>query len=159
ANPVAVYSRAKYAADLVLSTLENVGIARIRMPIDDRKHRANMIDKLVAYPQVVDVNNSATVVPDMILAFRQLLEKKATGIFHCTNPGAITHREILALYNKYVEPIAEKEWIREGELVDFGLVAKKRSNNIMQSINLAKYGISMRPIKEAVEEAMKNYKK
>jgi dTDP-4-dehydrorhamnose reductase len=159
ANPVAVYSRAKYAADLVLSTLENVGIARIRMPIDDRKHRANMIDKLVAYPQVVDVNNSATVVPDMVLAFRQLLEKKASGIFHCTNPGSITHREILALYNKYVEPIAEKEWIHEGELVDFGLVAKKRSNNIMQSINLAKYGISMRPIKEAVEEAMKNYKK
>ncbi len=159
ANPVAVYSRAKYAADLVLSTLENVGIARIRMPIDDRAHRANMIDKLVSYSRVVDVNNSATVVPDMILAFRQLLEKKASGIFHCTNPDSITHREILALYSKYVEPIAEKEWIREGELVDFGLVAKKRSNNIMQSINLAKFGISMRPMKEAVEEAMKNYKK
>src|SRR3989338_9557175 len=33
-NPIPVYSRAKYAADLVLSTLLNVGIARIRMPID-----------------------------------------------------------------------------------------------------------------------------
>lgn len=159
ANPVAVYSRAKYAADLVLATLENVGIARIRMPIDDRKHRANMIDKLVAYSRVVDVNNSATVVPDMILAFRHLLEKKASGIFHCTNPGAITHREILVLYNKYVEPIAEKEWISPEELVDSGLACKKRSNNIMQSINLAKYGISMRPIKEAVEEAVKKYQK
>ena len=33
-NPIPVYSRAKYAADLVLSTLPNVGIARIRLPID-----------------------------------------------------------------------------------------------------------------------------
>lgn len=159
ANPVAVYSRAKYAADLVLSTLENVGIARIRMPIDDRSHRANLIDKLAAYPKVVDVNNSATVIPDMILAFRQLLEKKASGIFHCTNPGAITHREILSLYEKYIDPKHTNQWISPEELVDSGLACKKRSNNIMQSINLEKFGIHMRPIKEAVEDTMKNYKK
>lgn len=159
ANPVAVYSRAKYATDLVLSTLENVGIARIRMPIDDRSHRANLIDKLASYPKVVDVNNSATVVIDMILAFRQLLEKKASGIFHCTNPGAITHREILALYEKYIDPKHTNQWISPEELVSSSLARRKRSNNIMQSINLAKYGISMRPIKEAVEEAMKNYRK
>ena len=34
ANPTAFYSRTKYAADLVLSRLPNVGIARLRMPID-----------------------------------------------------------------------------------------------------------------------------
>lgn len=157
ANPVAVYTRSKYAADLVLATLPNVGVARIRMPIDDRSFPGNLIDKLAVYKQVVDVENSVTIVPDMIKAFHELLEKKASGIFHCTNPGSVTHREILGLYEKYVDSNHKNEWITEGELVSCGLAAKKRSNNIMQSTNLEKYGISMRPIKEALEDTMKIY--
>jgi len=157
ANPVAVYTRAKYAADLVLATLPNVGVARIRMPIDERPAPANLIDKLARLQKVVDVENSVTVIPDMILAFRGLLEKKAAGIFHCTNPGSVTHKEIIALYEKYVDPNHKNEWITEGQLVECGLATKKRSNNIMQSENLAKYGIKMRPIKEAIEDTMQKY--
>jgi len=157
ANPVAVYTRSKYAADLVLETLPNVGIARIRMPLDYRSAPGNLIDKLARLQKVVDVENSITVIPDMIKVFRELLEKKASGIFHCTNPGSITHKEIIALYEKYVDPNHKNEWITEGELVACGLATKKRSNNIMQSLNLPKFGISMRSVKEAVEETMKIY--
>lgn len=157
ANPVAVYTRSKYAADLVLATLPNVGVARIRMPIDSRPFAGNLIDKLISYKQVVDVKNSVTIVSDMIKVFHELLEKKASGIFHCTNPGAITHKEIISLYEKIVDPNHKNEWITEGELVSCGLAAKKRSNNIMQSINLEKYGIHMRPIEEAIIETMKEY--
>jgi len=159
ANPVAVYTRAKYAADLVLSTFPKVGIARIRMPIDSYPHRANLIDKLASYTKVVDVENSATVVEDMIDVFYQLLLRQASGIFHATNPGSIKHKEIMEMYKKYVDPSHNCQWISEADLVAQGLARKKRSNNIMQSINLAKYGIAMRPIKEAVEDAMKKYAK
>ena len=159
ANPVAVYTRSKYAADLVLATLPNVGIARIRMPLDDRPFAGNLIDKLKGYTKVVDVENSITVVPDMIKVFKELLDQKASGIFHCTNPGSITHKEIMALYEKYVDPNHKNEWITEGELVSCGLAGKKRSNNIMQSINLSKLGIQMRPVLEAVEETIKIYAK
>jgi dTDP-4-dehydrorhamnose reductase len=156
-NPVAVYSKSKYAADLALSTLPNVGIARIRMPIDDHPFVGNLIDKLASYRQVVDVENSVTVVPDMILVFRQLLEKKASGIFHCTNPGSITHKKLVSLYEKYVDPTHKNEWITEVELVSCGLAAKKRSNNIMTSVNLPKFGIMMRSIDEAIEDVFKKY--
>ena len=66
ANPTAVYTRSKYAADLVLSTMENIGIARIRMPLDDRSHRANFIDKIVSFEKLISIDNSITVVEDMI---------------------------------------------------------------------------------------------
>ncbi|RJQ34849.1 NAD-dependent epimerase/dehydratase family protein [Candidatus Parcubacteria bacterium] len=158
-NPVAVYTRAKYAADLILATLPNVGIARIRMPIDYKSHPANLIDKLARYPKIVDVENSVTIVEDMIAVFHQLLEKKATGIFHVTNPGSIKHQEIIELYEKYVDASHHNEWISEEDLVKIGLADKKRSNNIMTSKNLAKYGITMRPILEALEDTMKKYKK
>jgi len=159
ANPVAVYTRSKYAADLALATLPNVGIARIRMPIDYQSHPANLINKLAQYPKIVDVENSVTIVEDMIQVFRQLLEQKAAGIFHVTNPGSIKHKEIIELYEKYVDPSHSNEWISEEELVSLGLANKKRSNNIMASKNLGKYGITMRPIKEAIEDVLRKYAK
>lgn len=157
ANPSAVYTKAKYAADLALSTLPNVGIARIRMPFDDRPSKMNLIDKLASFPKIIDVINSITVVPDMISAFHKLLEQKAAGIFHVTNPGAIRHKEMIALYEELVDPTHTNEWIREEDLLALGLVQKKRSNNILHSENLAKFGIQMPEVHEAVRVALTAY--
>ncbi|MFA6422659.1 MAG: sugar nucleotide-binding protein [Candidatus Buchananbacteria bacterium] len=159
ANPSATYSRAKYAADLALSMLPNVGIARIRMPMESVPFPGNIIDKLALYSKIIDVENSLTVIEDMIKVFRQLLEKKAAGIFHVTNPGSIKHKEIIALYKELVDPSYETEWINEDELVSRGLAVKKRSSNILQSENLAKFGIEMRPAKEAARDCMVKYAK
>jgi len=157
ANPAAVYTKSKYAADLALMTFSNVGIGRIRMPLDSVPYKGNLIDKLVSYPKVVDVINSITVVEDMIDAFHKLLEAKAEGIYHVTNAGTISHKEILGMYEELVDPDHKNEWISAEELVSFGLAAKKRSNNILQSKNLEKLGILMRPVKEAVRDAMEKY--
>lgn len=156
-NPIPVYSRAKWAADLVLSVLPNIGIARIRMPIDYIPSPTNMIDKLATYTKVIDVENSVTIVEDMINVFHQLLEKKAKGIFHVTNPGTLKHREIISLYEELVDPDHKNEWITNDELVEQGLATKGRSNNFLQSENLEKIGIKMRPIKEAMRDTMKKY--
>ncbi|EKD49332.1 MAG: hypothetical protein ACD_63C00180G0013 [uncultured bacterium] len=157
ANPSAVYTRCKYAADLALSTLPNLGIARIRMPIDYIPSRANLIDKLASFSKIINVRNSVTVVEDMIKVFHKLLEKKAAGIFHVTNPGSVTHKEIIKLYEKYVDPKHSNKWVLEKDLLKKGLTKKKRSNNILQSKNLKKLGIKMRPIKEALTDTMKKY--
>lgn len=157
ANPSATYSRGKYAAELVLSTFPNVGIARLRMPIDARPDTRNLIDKLANYKQVIDVANSVTVIPDLVDACRQLVEKRGTGIFHTVNPGVMRHRELLDLYREYVDPSHHTEWIREEELLAKGLVTKKRSNNIMQSRRLQELGIEMRPIDVALRDTMIKY--
>lgn len=157
ANPEVVYTKAKYAADLALMNLSNVGIARIRMPMDSTPFPGNIIDKLASYPKIIDVENSLTVIDDMVQVFRQLLEKKAEGVFHVTNPGSIKHREIIALYEELVDSSHRNEWISEAELVNDGLTKKKRSSNILQTANLEKIGISMRPAKEALRQTMEEY--
>jgi len=157
ANPVAVYSKGKYAADLALSTLPQVGIARLRMPIDDRPCPANLIDKITSFPKVVDVENSVTIIPDLLDACRQLIYKQGEGIFHCVNPGFIRHKEIIALYQELVDPQHTNEWITEEELVDQGLAVKKRSNNHMRSTRLQELGIEMRDIHEAIRDTMVKY--
>jgi len=158
-NPIPVYSRTKWAADLVLSTLPNVGIARIRMPIDCIPSPANIIDKLVSFEKVIDVENSVTIMEDMIDVFYQLLTKKGRGIFHVTNPGTLKHREIISLYEELVDPSHKNKWITNDDLVKQGLATKARSNNFLQSENLEKIGIKMRPIQEAIRDTMEKYSK
>jgi len=65
-NPAVVYTKSKFAADLALSALKNVGIARVRMLLDSKPHPANLLDKLSKYEKIIDVENSITIVDDMI---------------------------------------------------------------------------------------------
>lgn len=157
ANPSAVYTRTKYAADLVLSTLPNVAIARLRMPIDWQPNPGNLIDKLVSYPKIIDVENSVTIVDDLIDVVKQIMEKRAEGIFHVTNPGTMKHRDLMGLYHELVNPDHIFEWIREEDLVALGLAAGKRSNNILRSDRFQEYGITMRPIDIALRDTMEKY--
>jgi len=157
ANPVAVYTRSKYAADLLLTTFPNVGIARLRMPIDDRPG-PGLIEKIASFKKVMgDVPNSVTVVSDLIDACRQLIEKRGTGIFHTVNPGIERHRDLLNLYKEYVDPSHQCEWIQENDLLGKGLVAKKRSNCLLQSDRLKALGIEMRPLDVALRDTMIRY--
>lgn len=156
-NPLPVYSRSKWAADLTLSTLPNVGIARIRMPIDHQSNPGNLLEKVAKYATVIDVENSITVIDDMVHVFYELMKKKAPGIFHVTNPGTIKHREILKLYEEFVDPSHTCEWIANDELVTRGLATKGRSNNFLASERLAEFGITMRPVHEAVLDTVQKF--
>jgi dTDP-4-dehydrorhamnose reductase len=157
ANPTSFYSRTAYATDLVLSTLPGVAVARIRMPIDSAPGPRNLITKLSRYASVIDVENSVTVVDDLVVAAQGLLEKRAEGVFHVVNPGTLRHRDLLALYREIVDPTHRYELIREEELVARGLAAKARSTCILASERLPALGIKLRPIDVALREAMERY--
>lgn len=159
ANPISVYSKSKYAADLALSCYPNVAIVRLRMPIDGRPGPRNLITKLVRYKQVIDVANSVTVVDDLVEVARLLVEKRGTGIFHATNPGVIKHRHILAMYHEMVDSEHRFEFIPEQHLVSEGLVVAPRSNCKLHSSRLEDLGIYMPTVLESVERAMKQYAK
>ena len=156
-NPEPTYTRSKYAADLVLSTLPNVGIARIRMPIDQVPSSGNLIDKLASFAKVADVANSVTIVDDMIDVFHQLIAKKAQGIFHVTNPGTLKFRQLIALYEELVDPEHHCEWVSDEDLNKAGINKKPRSNNILSSERLKEIGIHMRPIDVALRATMEQY--
>jgi dTDP-4-dehydrorhamnose reductase len=157
ANPSSFYSRTKYAADLVLSPLSGVAIARLRMPIDGRPGPRNLITKLSRYQQVVNVENSVTVVDDLVDVVGALLDRRAEGVFHVTNPGAMRHKDLLTLYREMVDPSHRCELIAEHDLVARGLAAKARSNGVLASRRLGELGITMRPIEVALRDAMRRY--
>jgi dTDP-4-dehydrorhamnose reductase len=156
-NPSAFYSRTKYAADLVLSELPNVAVARLRMPIDGVPGGRNLITKLANYPKIIDVENSVTVIADLVRAVQTIIEKRATGVFHVVNEGTMKHRDLIAMYEEIVDPTHTNEWIANDDLVKIGLATKGRSNCILQNTRLKEIGVEMRPISVALRECMEQY--
>lgn len=157
ANPISYYSRTKYAADLALAPLANVGVARLRMPLDGAPNARNLITKLSRYPFVIDVENSVTVVDDFVTVAGELVRRRAQGVFHVTNPGVMRHRDLLAAYRTFVDPKHAAELIPAEELTARGLAAAARSNCILSSDRLAALGIAMPPIDVALPKLMAEY--
>jgi 3,5-epimerase/4-reductase len=82
----------------------NVLILRLRMPVSDDLHSRNFVTKITKYERVVDVPNSNTILHDLLPASILLAEHNETGIYNFTNPGAISHNEVLSLFKQYVRP-------------------------------------------------------
>lgn len=157
ANPVSFYSRTKYAADLVLARMPKVAVIRLRMPIDAVPGARNLITKLAGYREVVDVENSVTVVDDLVRVVGALAEKRGEGVFHATNPGTMRHAQLLAGYRELVDPSQRSTLIGEEDLVARGLASLARSNCILANERLPAMGIAMRPIDEALHDCLVRY--
>lgn len=56
------------------------------------------------YNKVVNIPNSMTVLPELVPVAIEMSKRKLTGIMNYTNPGAISHNEILELYKEYIDP-------------------------------------------------------
>ena len=52
------------------------------------------------YPKLINIPNSMTVLYDLLPVALDMTAKKTTGTFNFTNPGAISHNEVMDLYKK-----------------------------------------------------------
>jgi len=98
------YSETKAHVEEVMKAYTNVLILRLRMPVSDDLHSRNFVTKISKYERVVDVPNSNTILHDLLPAAVLLADHKDTGIYNFTNPGAISHNEVLTLFKQYVRP-------------------------------------------------------
>lgn len=156
--PRSFYAVTKLAAEERLRAHHDVAIVRLRMPIDGAPHPRNLVTKLAAYPQVIDVENSVTVVDDLIAVVAGLLARRATGVFHATNPGSLGHRALLARYRELVDPAHRCTFIAADELVARGLARAPRSSCLLASSRLDALGLTMRPIEVALADVLARYR-
>jgi len=149
------YSLTKFISEYMLKQFP-VLQCRLRMPLDSHRSPRNFITKITNYEKVINESNSMTVIDDLIDATIKLIEKRKTGIYNVTNPGSITHKEILDMYKELVDP--DFEYI----LMDLDELAKVtkagRSNCILNTDKLKKEGIYLPEIHEAIRGVLKNYK-
>ena len=156
-EPPNFYAWTKAMADEILKRFP-VLILRLRMPIDGIPNSRNLITKLTQYPKVIDVENSVTIVKDLIWATDQLIKKRNTGIYNITNPGPVKHRDILKWYKTIVDPGHHYEMIPLADLKRLKLTKSGRSNCVLNTKKLEKAGIKIPPAKTAIIQALKTYR-
>lgn len=98
------YSHTKALCEDLLRNYPSTCILRVRMPISDDLNPRNFITKIVKYDRVVNIPNSMTVLTDLLPISITMSERGLTGVYNFTNPGAISHNEVLDLYKKYIDP-------------------------------------------------------
>jgi 3,5-epimerase/4-reductase len=149
------YSRSKIYAERALDAFsERFGtlIARIRIPLDNRPHPRNILTKLINYKKVITLPNSLTYIPDFIQAMRHLLKIDAWGIYNLANKGSLKYPQLMDIYKKYRPDF-------EYGLMDIKQLNSPRTNLILSTRKLEKTGFKVRPVKEVLEECVKEYLK
>lgn len=156
------YSTVKGFTDRLMHLFEDSVLnLRIRMPIVGHHHPRNFITKIVSYPKICSIANSMTVLEDMIPIVIDMAVREEKGTYNLTNPGVITHNEILNLYKEYVDP--EKVWENFSIEEQDQILLSKRSNNHLTTDKLERYTkareMVLPSIHDSVLALMKSWKK
>lgn len=136
---------------------DNTLNVRIRMPIVSELAPKNFITKITTYSKICSVPNSMTVLPELLPKMVLMAQNKITGTINLTNPGLISHNEILEMYKEIINP--EFTWenftIEEQEKI----LAAGRSNNLLKTDRLVELFPDVLPIKESVRNILFEMKK
>lgn len=98
------YSQTKGYMEPLLRCYPTCLILRVRMPVSDDLIHRNFVTKIVKYERVVNIPNSMTILHELLPASLAMAQAGLTGVYNFTNPGVISHNEVLDLYIKYIDP-------------------------------------------------------
>ena len=147
------YSIVKGYTDRLMQTIYNSSAlnVRIRMPITDEINPRNFITKITNYTKICSIANSMTVLNDLLPVLIEMALNGQVGTVNLTNPGIITHNEILEMYKEIVDP--NFSWSNFSIEEQNAILASKRSNNYLNTEKLE--GITfVKDIKTSVKDIM-----
>ena len=97
-----------------------------------------------------------TVLPELLPLVLDMMNKRLTGTINLTNPGLITHNEILEMYKNIVNPnFTWKNFTKEEQ---YKILDSDRSNNFLDTKKLEYLYPHILNIKDSVKKCLLNYK-
>lgn len=157
--PCSFYSGTKALGEEAIEGVGQSYIWRLRIPFDEFDNGRNYLSKLQRYSKVYDNVNSISHRADYARACLDLWERHAPfGIYNVTNPGFVTARQVVKLIEKVLRPARRFEFWENDE--EFYQVAAKtpRSNCVMEVSKLLAAGVKVRPVEEALDDSLRNWK-
>lgn len=142
------YSIVKGYTDKLMHMFDNVLNLRIRMPITSCTSSRNFITKIITYKKICSVPNSMTVLPELIPIMIDMAKNKTTGTINLTNPGLISHNEILEMYKEIIDNTFSWENFTIDEQNE--ILAAGRSNNFLDTTSLSNLYPNVKNIKDSV---------
>ncbi len=159
-NYCSFYSGTKALGEEVLAGKPNVYVWRLRIPFDNVDNPRNYLTKLMRYATLLEATNSISQLDEFVASTFACWEKRVPfGTYNVTNPGAITTHEVVDLIKQ--SGVCQKDFVffkNENEFMHKAAKAP-RSNCVMDSSKLAAVGITLSPVREAVTQALRTWKK
>jgi dTDP-4-dehydrorhamnose reductase len=156
--PCSFYSGTKALGEEALKGMGQNYIWRLRIPFDEFDSPRNYLSKLQNYPKVYQNVNSLSHRADFVAACLGLWRRRAPfGIYNVTNPGFVTSAQVVEMIQKILKP--KREFSFWADDAEFYKVAAKtpRSNCILDASKLLGAGVPMRPVEEALDEALRQW--
>lgn len=143
------YSKTKARVEELLNEYDNVCTLRVRMPISsDLNNPRNFITKIAKYDKVVNIPNSMTILDELLPISIEMAKRNLKGIWNFTNPGVVSHNEILEMYKNYIDP--NFKWMNFTLDEQAKVIVAPRSNNEMDASKLKKEFPELLSIKESL---------
>ena len=120
------------------------------MPITSEIISRNFITKITNYKKICSIPNSMTVLDNLLPVMIQYALSNRKGTINLTNPGLISHNEILEMYKEIVEP--DFTWENFSIDEQNNILASKRSNNCLDTTTLELDNV--KHIKDAVRDVL-----
>ncbi|MDA9830240.1 sugar nucleotide-binding protein [Akkermansiaceae bacterium] len=157
-NHCSFYSGTKALGEEVLEDARQCYIWRLRIPFDHRDGSRNYLSKIQRYARLLEAENSISHLGDFVAScFACWTRELPYGTYNLTNPGAVTTREVAELIRQHLNPGKSFDFF-ETESEFMQIAAKTpRSNCVMDTQKAEAAGLPMRPVKEALEDALTNW--
>jgi UDP-glucose 4,6-dehydratase len=158
-GPCSFYSGTKALGEEAIAGIGQSYIWRLRIPFDEFDNARNYLSKVQRYSKVYDNVNSISHRADFVKACLDTWELRAPfGTYNVTNPGFVTTKHVVEQIEKILKPARKFEFWASDE--EFYKVAAKtpRSNCVMDVSKLLAAGVKVRPVEEALEDSLKNWK-
>lgn len=98
------YSIVKGFTDNMVKMYNHILNVRIKMPITLEQNDRDFITKLTKCDKIYSMENSMTVLDELLPIMVDMCLRKEIGTINLTNPGVISHNEILEMYKEIIDP-------------------------------------------------------
>ncbi|CAN1351784.1 Trifunctional UDP-glucose 4,6-dehydratase/UDP-4-keto-6-deoxy-D-glucose 3,5-epimerase/UDP-4-keto-L-rhamnose-reductase RHM1 [Linum perenne] len=143
------YSKTKAMVEELIREYDNVCNLRVRMPISsDLTNPRNFITKISKYNKVVNIPNSMTILDELLPISIEMAKRNLRGVWNFTNPGVVSHNEVLEMYREYIDP--KFEWKNFTVEEQAKVIVAARSNNELDSSKLKSEFPNLLSIKESL---------
>ena len=149
------YSTVKGYTDRLMAELygDSCLNVRIRMPISSQDNPRNFISKIIQYQNICSIQNSMTVLDDILPIVADCMIRGEVGTLNAVNPGTLDHKTILTMYKELQNK--EHTWteISNSELIS-GFVKGARSNNYLETKRLVELSPSVPSLADSVRRIL-----
>lgn len=152
------YSGTKAVAERMLAPFPEFYVWRLRIPFEERDNSRNYLSKIQRYPKVYQNWNSISHLGDFVAACLDTWQLGLPGgCYNIVNPGHVSTREVVDLVRRFVRPGWQPAYWQDDAEFYARSAHAPRSNCLLDATKLLRAGVKIRPVAEALEDALRRW--